>query len=299
MRRSGRAAKRTRRVPARLEPARGLMTSSRVAVEPATEEALTATLRPYGDFDYGYLQRHYARYADTYRRYHAGRGPACGGRLLDVGAHWLHQSTMWARAGYSVTALDLPATLACDHVRRLAADQSIQLISEPDLEHCASLADEPSDSYDVVLFTEVLEHITFNPVALWSSLYRVLRPGGRIVVTTPNYYALRGRLWSPLRFLSGSGGGLTVEKVLSIPTYGPHWKEYSMRELVRYFSLLSPDFRVDRANRVQAFSTGKSRRPLAGLGRLAEQMAPALRPNLYLEVGLTEKRHGITTRVAW
>jgi hypothetical protein len=75
----------------------------------------------------------------------------------------------------------------------------------------------------------------------------VLRPGGTIVVTTPNYYALRGRVWSPLRFLSGRGGGLTVASLLSTPTLGHHWKEYSCKELKDYFAHLSADFRIQKA----------------------------------------------------
>lgn len=42
-------------------------------------------------------------------------------------------------------------------------------------------------AFDAVLFTEVLEHIAVkDPVSVLEELRRVLRPGGRLVLTTPN-----------------------------------------------------------------------------------------------------------------
>lgn len=271
----------------------------KTSAEPVSEEDLELLLRSFGNFDYEYLTRHYRRYADTFRRFHIQRAVVDDPRLLDVGAHWLHQAAMWALAGYKVTALDMPVTLDSTQVRRLADQHGIALIREANLEESGSLEAVAADSFDVILFTEILEHITFNPVHFWCAVYRVLRPGGRIVITTPNYYALRGRVWSPRRFLMGSGGGLNVQDILSTPTYGPHWKEYSRREIVRYFSLLSPDFSIEEADYVPAFGSIPPRRRFVSAGLALEQALPWLRPNLYVEVVLTEKRHGITARAEW
>jgi SAM-dependent methyltransferase len=59
-----------------------------------------------------------------------------------------------------------------------------------------------SQSADLVLLSELVEHIE-NPRPLYEECYRVLRPGGRIVVTTPNLWDARrvlspllGRMWS-------------------------------------------------------------------------------------------------------
>ena len=46
-----------------------------------------------------------------------------------------------------------------------------------------------SDSVDVVILTEVLEHLR-NPVRAMEELYRVLKPGGRLVLTTPLLWPL-------------------------------------------------------------------------------------------------------------
>ncbi len=41
-------------------------------------------------------------------------------------------------------------------------------------------------SFDVVLCLEVLEHLAINPMAMMSQINRVLRPGGTLVLSTPN-----------------------------------------------------------------------------------------------------------------
>jgi len=51
-------------------------------------------------------------------------------------------------------------------------------------------------SFDVVVFTEILEYITFNPVAFWRRLYELLRIGGMVYITTPNALTL-GRFCMP------------------------------------------------------------------------------------------------------
>jgi SAM-dependent methyltransferase len=48
----------------------------------------------------------------------------------------------------------------------------------------------PSDSYDVVLFMEVLEHLAIDPLQVFLEAHRVLRPGGTMFVTTPNIASL-------------------------------------------------------------------------------------------------------------
>jgi len=43
-----------------------------------------------------------------------------------------------------------------------------------------------SESFDVVLCLEVIEHLSVDPMAMMSEVNRVLKPGGTFVLTTPN-----------------------------------------------------------------------------------------------------------------
>jgi ubiquinone/menaquinone biosynthesis C-methylase UbiE len=56
----------------------------------------------------------------------------------------------------------------------------------------------PDGSFNVVVFSEVMEHLRFPQKAL-KEIARVLRPGGRLVGSVPNAFRLRNR-W---RFLCG------------------------------------------------------------------------------------------------
>jgi SAM-dependent methyltransferase len=45
----------------------------------------------------------------------------------------------------------------------------------------------PDQSLDGILCTEVLEHVP-DPLAVWREFYRVLRPGGKVLLSTPMYW---------------------------------------------------------------------------------------------------------------
>jgi 2-polyprenyl-6-hydroxyphenyl methylase/3-demethylubiquinone-9 3-methyltransferase len=262
-------------------------------------EQYLALFAPFGGTASDYLRRHFPRYLATKRRLLSHWDRRNGVRMLDVGAHWLHQSLMYAIDGFEVSALDVPVTFDAPEVAALAAAHHIRLLRNPDLEHPTGLTGIADDSFDLILFTEIIEHIAFNPIAMWRELYRVLRPGGRIVLTTPNYYALRGLLRRAQRFLSGRGGGVDARSVLHDPTFAHHWKEYSRRELLAYFADLAPDFACVNCARVEEYrdTTAWSvmRKMVVGL----EHLLPALRPDLYLEIELTSKQTGIVIEPHW
>jgi SAM-dependent methyltransferase len=83
----------------------------------------------------------------------------------------------------------------------------------------------PDHSFDMVLFCEVIEHLTQDPTFALVELHRVLKPDGHLLVTTPNVF----RLQHVLQIVKGrqnifhpySGHGI----------YGRHQREYSLGEL--------------------------------------------------------------------
>lgn len=252
----------------------------------------------HGSTDHAYLACHYPRFASTLNEFCSTWNGERGTRLLDVGAHWLHQSVLWRKAGFEVTALDLPVTFEMHNVRSIAREMDIALIASADLQTADAFDVIADSSINVILFTEIIEHLTFNPVRFWKQIHRILAPGGRIVITTPNYYAWNGRAWALGRFLKGSGGGLQVDDILKLRTYSHHWREFAMSELIRYFSLLSPDFRIAKAKRVRHFPQAEKQRG-RGLLSGALESFPGLRPNLHLEVELVSKDRGIVIEPTW
>ncbi len=250
-----------------------------------------------GGTDEGYLEAHYARLRATSELVGGGGGHAR--RILDVGGHWLHQAAFHAHADTQITSIDGPGTFGLPEVREAACRMGIRLLLEPELEQGQALQQLADDSIDLILFTEIIEHLTFNPVELWKELYRVLAPGGRIVITTPNYYALEGSAWHIGRFLRWRGAGITIEEILGKRTFGHHWKEYSMAELAGYFRYLSSDFRIRRARWLAAVDHGRLLPRKARLARTVQRWIPWVRPGLFLEIELPEKRSGIVLEPGW
>lgn len=272
--------------------------SHKLSVHPSADQ-LESFLTGLGGTDQGYLQAHWLRFVETKSEVMSTWERQRGNRLLDVGGHWLHQAALYAVDGFKVTSVDLAATFELPHVQAQAAALGIELHIETNLEHPQVLSQLPEDSFDLILFSEIIEHITFNPVAMWSTLYRLLAPNGRIVVTTPNYYAARGRLWDFKRFMSGNGGGLPIREVMDYHTYGHHWKEYSAKELIEYFYRVSPDFVTTKALHRHAFHERQFGPPPGPVTRFLENRFPILRPNLHMEIDLLDKKHGILAKPGW
>ena len=82
------------------------------------------------------------------------------------------------------------------------------------------------DAFDVVLFCEVIEHLLMDPLAALREITRVLRSGGRLVVTTPNVNRLQN--------VVGITAGMNIYDPYSgYGPYGRHNREYNRDELTR------------------------------------------------------------------
>lgn len=107
------------------------------------------------------------------------------GTLLDVGAYFgLIAGSAW-RNGWKVSAADV---VPLPNFSGLAAPER-----QVDFALCNAAVDPlpfPESSFDAVLLNEVLEHLMYPPAFLFNEIRRVLKPNGRLLLTTPNPAAL-------------------------------------------------------------------------------------------------------------
>jgi 2-polyprenyl-3-methyl-5-hydroxy-6-metoxy-1,4-benzoquinol methylase len=140
-------------------------------------------------------------------------------RLLDIGCWPGYLSLYFKRSGWDVSAIDLKP----DRLPAIS-DAGIELVDH-------NLNDHPSlpfpeNHFDTILFTEVFEHL--NPASfekLFKGIEHCLKPGGRVILTTPNRRALNKNLFIPNRW---------KEPEVDEEGHG-HWKEYTLAEVLECF----------------------------------------------------------------
>lgn len=85
-------------------------------------------------------------------------------------------------------------------VRILTADIDEKSGADYIIDICANNSSViPDNSFDLVLCTEVIEH-TLNPFAAVKELHRLLKPGGKLLMSTPFDFRIHGPLPDCWRF---------------------------------------------------------------------------------------------------
>ncbi len=106
-----------------------------------------------------------------------------GRKLLDAGCGTGWFSKAAVDRGAVVTSMDLGENLLSKVALKCQSERIVGSILEIPYADC---------TFDIVVSSEVIEHVP-NPFKALSELYRVLKPGGILVVTTPNkiwYFAI-------------------------------------------------------------------------------------------------------------
>jgi 2-polyprenyl-3-methyl-5-hydroxy-6-metoxy-1,4-benzoquinol methylase len=141
-----------------------------------------------------------------------------GRRVLEIGcglggfAVWLSRHPATPAA---VTAADY-SPVAIDKARRYAHSQGTTRIDwrVADIQRL----DEFGEEFDTVLSCETIEHVPDPPRAI-RELARVLRPGGRLYLTTPNYLGIMGlhRAYCRVRGKPCDEGGQPICQLTLLP----------------------------------------------------------------------------------
>jgi SAM-dependent methyltransferase len=110
--------------------------------------------------------------------------PTGSGRVLDIGCATGALLTMLKNRGWTVTGVELSGPQA-EYCKHRGLD-----VRRGTLEECSFSA----ASFDVVLASHLIEHLNY-PDSFVREVRRILKPGGRFYVTTPNIRGFQARFF--------------------------------------------------------------------------------------------------------
>ncbi len=106
------------------------------------------------------------------------------GKLIELGCGMGFLLKAFAEDGWDVTGIE-PDRGFCDYIERKQGLRALPAILED--------SGTPDNSVDVVVFLHVIEHVP-DPLATLQAIFRVLKPGGHLVLETPRYDSLMFKL---------------------------------------------------------------------------------------------------------
>jgi SAM-dependent methyltransferase len=141
-----------------------------------------------------------------------GYSSARGLKVLDVGCGNGYVLFQYARNGAEVTGVDLTATAIDLSCKRFALGGLRGTFVEIDGEHLPF----PDDHFDIVCSMGVLHHIS-NPQPTVDEIYRVLKPGGRLIAMLYHRYSWKNLVLLRLRrLLDPKFRGKTQQEALNM-----------------------------------------------------------------------------------
>jgi GT2 family glycosyltransferase/tetratricopeptide (TPR) repeat protein/glycosyltransferase involved in cell wall biosynthesis len=120
----------------------------------------------------------------------------------------------------------------------------------------------PDVTFDVVLCCEMLEHLVFDPMQVLAEINRILKTGGRLLLTTPNIASAKGvdsimRGESPYVYGKYEPGGLATDR---------HNREYTPGEVALLLGAAGFDLETLRTRNSWWTNRGRALRHLVAAG---------------------------------
>lgn len=184
-------------------------------------------------------------------------------KVLEYGSIPLLLTAALRQRGFEVTGLDIDPHRFSHTIGRLGLD-----VRQCDVEKESAPFD--TGSFDVVLFNELFEHLRINPIFTLREIHRVLKPGGRLFLSTPNLRSARGIRNLLLKNQGHAVSGGIYRQYEKLETLGHmgHVREYTCREVTEF--LLQMGFDVRKV--IYRGGHGK------GLSGIVERLVPSMRP---------------------
>lgn len=155
-------------------------------VQPVEPESIAAWVEPAAQ---QYATKHISRFVRTLEMTPAG-DPSKS--ILEMGAYMQITPALHFKLGYGYVRGCYYGTLGRTDRKSVVAGDG--RVFECDVDHFDAERDifpYAGEAFDTVLCCELLEHLPSDPVHMMREINRVLKPGGHLVLTTPNIASLR------------------------------------------------------------------------------------------------------------
>lgn len=144
------------------------------------------------------------------------------GKILDVGASPYHLMFCLKKLGLDIYGIDLDPRI----LRSFQNEYKLKVIKH-NIEN--GKCPFKNEEFDLVIFTEIFEHLGVNPIGALKEIRRMLKSKGILILSTPNIYALH-KILMYLFGKSFNNALLELTKVESVGYIG-HIREYSNKEI--------------------------------------------------------------------
>lgn len=189
-----------------------------------------------------------------------------GRKVLEIGSAPFHMTYFLKRKGLAVTGWDIDPERFSQFIESNDLDVEKVNIETDDVARWES-------QFDLVIFNEVFEHLRINPIETLRKINRVLKPGGKLLMSTPNLTSLGNRV----SILLGRGFDNPFEEFNKLNRFGHmgHVREYTASQVVQFLS--NTGFTIERIN-YPNYRNVTFRLKISTIFRLGYQIFPKLRP---------------------
>jgi 2-polyprenyl-3-methyl-5-hydroxy-6-metoxy-1,4-benzoquinol methylase len=154
-------------------------------------------------------------------------------RVLEISSFLGVMDIALARMGFEVHTFDIPEFQNNRTLNKLYEENNVHPSSGYLHDVWKNSLPYPDNHFDAVIFSEVIEHLNFNPLPLLQEMNRILKQDGILYITTPNQVHLMNRL----KIIMGhSIRNSITDSVIQVDNTrqticGIHWREYTLSEL--------------------------------------------------------------------
>ncbi len=149
------------------------------------------------------------------------------GKILELGSAPYHLTFILKEMKLPVTGVDISP----ERFSNFIDSQNLEIVK------CNVETEKlpfENNTFHLILFNEIFEHLRINPIATLREINRVLHPDGILILTTPSLYSIRNVVY----LLLGKGFDDPYEQFKRIEDIGHmgHVREYTGKQIKKFLA---------------------------------------------------------------